>query len=123
MTYIAAILPSARNGLTAIGLVATAALAAGIVADIRGFDQTRGGYAAPYTGFTGTPIDWSEVATTDTGMRRDGYVIDVTVDCTSGMMHFDLFGLAIPFRTFSERALVVHQPLEACIERGFDPQF
>ncbi|MDN3523556.1 hypothetical protein [Halomonas ramblicola] len=33
------------------------ALMLGVIADIRSFDETRGGYEPPYTGFTGEPID------------------------------------------------------------------
>lgn len=115
--------PSARNGLAAAAIGLAAFFIAGIVADVRGFDPTRGGYEPPYTNYTGNPIDWSSVETTRTGMRKAGYVIDVTVDCTSGMMSFEVLGLTFPFRTFSERALVVHRPREACTERGFNPRF
>lgn len=103
-------------------LVLLAALA-GIAADIRSFDRTRGGHAAPYTDVTGTPIDWSEVETTATGMLRRGWVIDFMADCTSGMITGRILGLEIPFRPFSERAIVVHRPREACAERGFVPEF
>ena len=99
------------------------AMLAGIAADIRSFDRTRGGYSAPYTDFTGTPIDWSEVETTATGMLRRGWVIDFAADCTSGMITGRFLGLGIPFRPFSERAIAVHRPREACTERGFSPQF
>ena len=103
-------------------LILLAALA-GVAADIRSFDQTRGGYTAPYTDVTGTPIDWSGVETTATGMLRRGWVIDFMADCTSGMITGRILGLEIPFRPFSERAIVVHRPREACAERGFAPQF
>lgn len=103
-------------------LILLAALA-GVAADIRSFDQTRGGYTAPYTDFTGTPIDWSGVETTATGMLRRGWVIDFLADCTDGMITGRILGLAIPFRPFSERAIVVHRPREACAERGFAPAF
>ena len=96
---------------------------AGLVADFLSFDRTKGGYEPPYTEYTGEPIDWTTVQTTPTGMRKPGYVLDVFVNCTSGMMHFGLFGIKIPFRKFSPRALVVHKPRKACAERGFTPQF
>ena len=56
-------------------------------------------------------------------MHKDGYVLDVRVNCTSGMMHFDFFGIAVQFRKFSPRAIAVHKPREACLERGFTPEF
>ncbi len=113
---------------TKLAFIAVAALliamaAAGIVADVSSFDRTRGGYEPPYTDYTGEPVDWTTVETTPSGMRKTGYVMDVTVDCTSGMMHIDVVGVVIPFRKFSPRALVVHKPREACLERGFMPEF
>ncbi|MFN4099215.1 MAG: hypothetical protein ACK4GT_05515 [Pararhodobacter sp.] len=107
-------------GLSALGL--SLALA-GAFADISSFDRTRGGYEAPYEGWTGTPIDWSGVRTTETGMLREGWVIDFLADCTTGMIHGRIAGVEIPFRPFSERAIVVHKPREACLERGFLPEF
>jgi len=96
---------------------------AGLVADFLSFDRTKGGYEPPYTGYTGQPVDWSTVETTPTGMRKNGYVLDVIVDCTSGMMHFGVLGFEFPFRKFSPRALAVHKPREACAKRGFSPEF
>jgi hypothetical protein len=107
----------------AIGLVLTTLLIIGIVQDASNFDRTRGGYEPPYVGYTGEPIDWATLDVTANGMAGRGRVINVLVDCTSGMMHFELFGLAIPFREFSPRALAVHKPREACLERGFSPDF
>lgn len=96
---------------------------AGIVADIRGFDRTRGGYEPPFEGVTGPPIDWSAVETTATGMLRRGWVIDFLADCTTGMIYGRIAGVIIAFRPFSERAIAVHKPREACIARGFVPEF
>lgn len=112
-----------RRGLAAAGTLLLAGIAAGLVADVRAFDQTRGGYEPPYAGYTGEPIDWTIVETTPSGMRKAGYVVDVEVDCTSGMIQFAAFGLTVPFRELSPRALVVHQPRQACVHRGFDPEF
>lgn len=114
---------SARRILISGAALALLALVAGALADIRSFDRTRGGYEPPYTGFTGEPIDWSGVETTATGMLRRGWVIDTLADCTSGMITGRIFGLSIPFRPFSERAIIVHRPREACLERGFTPAF
>jgi hypothetical protein len=112
-----------RNIFAAIGVVLAAGLGAGFALDVAAFDNTRGGYDPPYTNYTGEPIDWSVMDVTPTGMASRGHVINVLVDCTTGMMHFETFGVAIPFREFSPRALAVHQPREACMERGFTPAF
>jgi hypothetical protein len=105
------------------GFGITGWLVIGFVSDFSKFDQTRGGYAAPYTGWTGTPIDWAAVDVTPTGFARRGAVLDVLVNCTTGMIDMDILGVTIPFRTFSERALIVHRPREACSRAGFHPQF
>lgn len=128
MTSLTPNVPPARSLTPRRMLAAGAALIllaalAGIAADIRSFDRTRGGYTAPYTDFTGTPIDWSGVETTATGMLHRGWVVDFMADCTSGMITGRILGLKIPFRPFSERAIVVHRTREACAERGFAPQF
>lgn len=107
----------------AIGVTALAYIAGAAVGDFSAFDQTSGGYEAPYEGWTGVPIDWSIVDISPTGFVRRGRVLDVLVDCTSGTIAMDLVGLHIPFRGFSERALVVHKPREACISAGFQPAF
>ncbi|AQU83165.1 MULTISPECIES: hypothetical protein [unclassified Halomonas] len=110
-------------GFALIGFVSVLLLCIGLVMDFRSIDQTQGGYEPPYTDFTGQPIRWQELDSTATGMVHRGYVVDVLIDCSSGMMTFDVFGLAIPWRHFSERALVVHKPRDACEERGFSPRF
>jgi hypothetical protein len=55
-----------RTILRASGAAAAALVLAGLVADIRSFDTTSGGYEPPYRDFTGDPIDWSQTET----MRR-----------------------------------------------------
>jgi len=85
-------------------------LLAGVVADIRGFDRTRGGYEPPFEGLSGEPIDWTTVETTAAGMLRHGWVIDFLADCTTGMISARIAGVVIPFRPFSERAIAVHKP-------------
>ncbi len=113
----------AMRGFAALGLGLTLYVGAAAVADFSVFDQTQGGYEPPYEGWTGTPIDWSIVDVSPTGFARRGRVLDVLVDCTSGEITMDLLGLRIPFRGFSERALIVHKPREACIAAGFVPAF
>jgi hypothetical protein len=83
------------------GVAAVVLLATGLLLDLRAFDQTRGGYEPPYTGYTGPPIDWSLVDTTPSGMARRGRVVNVLIDCTSGMITLEWFKLRIPFRELS----------------------
>ncbi|TQE99692.1 MAG: hypothetical protein FKY71_07240 [Spiribacter salinus] len=111
------------SGFALIGFVTVLLLGTGVVMDVRSIDQTRGGYEPPYTDFTGEPVRWEQLDTTATGMVHRGHVVDVLIDCSSGMMTFDVFGLEIPWRGFSERALVVHKPRDACKDRGFSPRF
>lgn len=111
------------HGLAAFGAVSAALLVVGVLSDVRTFDQTRGGYDAPYADYTGTPIAWSTLDLTAEGMASRGHVVNVLVDCTSGMVHFEAFKVRIPFRPFSERALAVHRPRQACRDRGFAPEF
>jgi hypothetical protein len=113
----------ARNVLAALGLLLGAGFVAGLAADLGSFDQTRGGYEPPYEGWTGTPIDWSRVDVTPTGMARRGRVTNSLIDCTTGMITIEVAGLQIPFRGLSDRALAVHKPREACIDKGFSPAF
>lgn len=110
-------------GFAAVGFAATVLFAAGLVSDLRAFDRTRGGYQPPYTDYTGTPTDWTLADTSRAGMAYRGRVVNVLIDCTTGMISFQWFGLELPFRQFSPRALAVHKPRQACRERGFDPQF
>lgn len=112
-----------KRAIIAAGVLLVAILATGVVIDVLSFDRTKGGYEPPYTGYTGEPADWTAAEITPSGMRKTGYVMDVLFNCTSGMMHFRVLGMSIPFRKFSPRALVVHKPREACLERGFTPEF
>ncbi len=106
-----------------VGILAVALLATGIWLDVRDFDTTKGGYEAPFEGFTGDPVDWKAMDITPTGIAKRGYVINVLVNGSTGMITFELFGWQIPFREFSERALAVHKPREAFIALGFNPKF
>lgn len=107
----------------ALGFVLTALLVGGLVADALSFDRTSGGYEPPYTGYTGEPIDWEMGHVTDEGFFKDGYVLDVYVNCTTGMVSFEVFQQRWDWRELSERALVVHRPAEACERAGFSPRF
>jgi hypothetical protein len=106
-----------------VGMATILLLAAGALADVLAIDPTSGGYEAPYTDYSGDPIDWDETYVTSNGMHTPGHVIDTHVDCTTGMISFNIFGLSFDYRELSPRALAVHEPREACLERGFNPQF
>ena len=106
-----------------LGLVLTVALVGGLVADGLSFDRTSGGYEPPYTGYTGEPIDWGATHVTEEGFFKDGYVLDLYVDCTTGMVSLEVYGQRWDWRKPSGRALVVHRPAEACKEEGFRPNF
>lgn len=109
--------------LAAFGAFALVLLVAGVIGDYRSFDRTSGGYEPPYTNWTGTPIDWEEVDRTADGFRLNGRVLSYRLDCTSGTITFELYGLSFDYRTVSERAIAVHRPREACREQGFSPEF
>jgi hypothetical protein len=106
-----------------VGMLFVLLLEAGIWLDFCDFDNTFGRYEAPYEDVIGDPVDWLAMNITPTGVAERGYVINVLVDGTTGMITFELFGLHIPFRPFLERALVVHRPREAFIAMGFTPEF
>lgn len=109
--------------LAALGAIALTLPAIGIALDVRDFDPTTGGFEPPYTDYTGAPIDWSRMDETATGMAKRGFVVNVLVNCTTGMLRFEIFKQAIPFRALSPRALAIHDPRRACVERGFAPEF
>ncbi|MDJ1018360.1 MAG: hypothetical protein QNJ35_17760 [Paracoccaceae bacterium] len=109
--------------LAAIGGLAICLFVVGFWLDFRDFDRTSGGYEPPYEGVVGDPIDWFALDRTPTGLARRGYILNTLVDGTSGMISFEIYGIAIPFRPMSERALVVHKPREAFKALGFNPAF
>lgn len=113
----------ATRSFALLGLLLPALLLAGLVADLLAFDRTRGGYEPPYEDVVGPPIDWAALDRTAVGFLRRGYVVDVLLDCRSGRIDLEAFGLAVPFRELSPRALAVHRPREACIEQGHSPAF
>ncbi|WP_155523601.1 hypothetical protein [Nodosilinea nodulosa] len=106
-----------------IGMLSAGLVLRGLAIDIGNFDRTQGGYDPPYVGWTGTPVDWASVDTTPTGMARRGIATNLLVDCTSGLISVQVYGTTIPFRPFSPRALAVHKPREACLSKGFTPEF
>lgn len=106
-----------------LGVACAVLVGAGVVADVMAFDRTSGGYEPPYEGWTGEPIDWTAAEVTSQGLSRSGFVLRTHLDCTTGMISFGTLGLSIDFRPVSERAIVVHQPREACEAAGFSPEF
>jgi hypothetical protein len=104
-----------------LGVAAALYLITGLAVDVREFDETTGGYEYPFTGWTGTPIDYSGTYTTNDGLYKRGRVIELYFNCETGMVSYSLLGLIRgDWREFSDRAKVVHQPQVACRERGFD---
>jgi hypothetical protein len=95
----------------------------GVIADYRSFDRTSGGYDPPYTDYSGVPIDWNEAYVTEDGFFQSGRVVNTHVNCTTGMISYEIYGMKFDFRELSPRALAVHQPAQACEDRGFQPQF
>lgn len=117
-------MPSFLSALLAnVGALTILYLALGTFLDVRGFDQTKGGYSAPFTGWTGEPVDWGSLDRTTDGVVKRGYVLDVFVNMTTGMITFGVLGLRFDWRTLSDRALVVHKPREAALAMGFQPLF
>ena len=106
-----------------VGVILTGVLIGGTIADYSRFDRTSGGYEPPYTGWTGTPVDWDAALTSDSGFRYPGVVVDTILDCSTGMVSFEVFGIVIDWRVMSNRALVVHKPVEACESNGFETDF
>ncbi len=106
-----------------IGLITIIFGVAGVAIDALTFDQTKGAYTYPYEGWTGQAVDWDSMDITTTGLVKRGYVIDIFVNGTTGMISFGWMGMKVDWQTFSDRALKVHQPREGLKRRGFDPQF
>lgn len=106
-----------------IGLTPGLIMVTGIYLDIKNFDQTKGGYEPPFAGVTGAPVNWDSLDLTSSGLVKRGYVINVLVNGTTGMISFEIFKKKFDWRAFSERALIVHKPREALVRRGFSPEF
>ena len=119
--------PLRRRG--AVRLLAGAVVAlllvvgVGVYLDYRSFDETSGGYDPPYSDWTGTTIDWTAAERTGDGFRQNGRVINSRLDCTTGMITFEVAFVSFDYRQVSPRAIAVHQPREACENAGFDPEF
>ena len=102
-------------------MLAILALVLGLVADIRSFDRTSGGYEYPFEGWSGETIDFTVMYQTNEGLYKSGYVIDLFFNCNTGLITWEIFGLLKgEFRKVSERAIVVHKPQDECKARGFN---
>jgi hypothetical protein len=95
-------------------------LGVALALDARNLDRTRGGYEPPYTGFTGEPLRFEEVAVAAEGGVVRGRVLDSLIHCETGVWRFEVLGFGFDYRGVSERALVVHKPQEICRRHGFD---
>ena len=106
-----------------IGALSVFIFVVGLFLDVKSFDRTTGGYEPPYEGVTGEPVDWGSMDLTSTGLVKRGYVVNVVVNGTTGMISFEILKQTIDWQVFSGRALAVHKPREALIQRGFKPEF
>jgi hypothetical protein len=106
-----------------LGFLLSIVIVTGIVLDFRDFDRTKGGYEPPYEGVVGEPINWDRMDLTSTGLVKRGYIINVHLHGTTGMLSFEIFKMKWDFRVVSGRAIAVHKPREALIRRGFSPEF
>lgn len=106
-----------------LGLVVLTLAGVGLVLDYRAIDRTEGAYEPPYEDYTGEPIDWSRLDTTADGMVYRGHVVDIMMNCRSGMISFEIYRIRMQWRRLSPRALAIHQPRRACLQRGFEPRF
>lgn len=102
----------------------TILIVAGIAADYSSFDSTQGGYEAPYTGWTGTPVNFDAAYRGEEGFYKRGYIVDFKLNCTTGMVTFIALNLvSFDWQVVSARALKVHKPRESCIKHGYAPTF
>lgn len=109
--------------LAFIGVILSSIIVMGAYWDITDFDNTKGGYEPPYINVTGEPVDWASMDVSETGLVKRGYIINILVNGTTGMISFEIFKIKIDWKTFSKRALIVHKPREALIKKGFSPEF
>ena len=79
--------------LALIGALALVYFATGVAADVATFDETSGGYEYPYAGWTGTPIDYSQAYTTSDGLLQPGRIIDLYINCRTGMISYSVLGI------------------------------
>lgn len=110
-------------GSGAILLLLVILVGVGVFLDYRSFDRTSGGYEPPYTDWTGTPIDWAATERTAEGFQQNGRIINSRLNCTTGMITFEVAMFSFDYRVVSPRAIAVHRPREACQDAGFSPQF
>ena len=87
-----------------VGVALSLCLATALALDLGDLDRTRGGYEAPYTGFTGEPLRFEEVALTAEGGLLRGRVLDSLISCRTGVWRFEVLGFSFDYRTVSERA-------------------
>lgn len=106
-----------------LGIVLTLVLLFGVFVDLMTFDQTKGGHTAPYDDVLGEPVDFEALDETPSGLVHRGMVADIHLDCTTGMLTFEILGMDKVFRKVSDRELHVHKPRTACLEHGFIPKF
>lgn len=111
------------KAMALFGALMLLVLQTGVIADVRSFDETRGGYEPPYSDFTGEPIDWRRLDRGPQGFVKRGHIIDVLVHCGNGMISLSVFGFEWSWRQVSPRALAVHQPREACRQAGYTTRF
>jgi len=91
-----------------IGLFFIILFSIALYLDIKEIDKTEGGYKPPYSGFTGETIDWDSMDLSSTGLVKRGYVLNILVNGTTGMISFELLGISFEARKLSERAIIEH---------------
>lgn len=107
--------------MAVIGLVFSIWFTVATANEVSVIDLTSGGYEYPYEGWTGTPTDYDTWYATPNGLFFDGRSADLSINCTTGRLTISVLStIDVPFRDFSDRAKVVHQPQVTCRERGFD---
>jgi len=60
---------------------------------------------------------------TENGVIKHGFVSDYFIDCTTGAIRFSIRDFQFNYSYFTERALKVYQPRDACRAGGFEPEF
>ena len=60
---------------------------------------------------------------TSTGLVRREIVLNFIVNGAAGMTSLEFLGFTFEARKLSQRAIVVHKPIEAFVARGFTPEF
>lgn len=110
--------------LTTTVLVLLASMIAIIISDVQRFDTTKGGHTYPYSNYTGKPFNFDTFELNSNGFRdRGGLILQFQINCTTGMITGFIGPIALDYRVISERAIIVHKPQIACIQKGFTPQW